>query len=58
LEKEGYKAIVLAPDENPTNLHVVRIRGYESVEAALTAADKLHRQFGVKPIVVPADEGE
>ncbi|MBU0520020.1 SPOR domain-containing protein [bacterium] len=52
-EKAGYQVEVTSPSQNGTNLHIVRVVGYDTVEQAFAASEKIQKEFKITPIVVP-----
>jgi cell division septation protein DedD len=51
-EKAGYNAVIEPPREG-SRLYLVKITGYSTLDEAFTAAEKIERDFGIKPIIVP-----
>jgi cell division septation protein DedD len=55
LEEAGYSIIILTPEENATNLHMVRVVGFDTINDAFKAAEEIQSKFNIQPIVVPGD---
>jgi cell division septation protein DedD len=53
--KAGYNVVITSPNQE-NRLYLVKIIGYETIEAAFEAASEIQRNFSIQPIVVPWDE--